>query len=78
MRRRTMLAAAAAAPVAAVATPSAASAAGPRPRHRLAVRGADVSTLAKNEDFGAVYRRADGAAPTRSPSCASTTSTSRG
>jgi arabinogalactan endo-1,4-beta-galactosidase len=60
MRRRTMLAAAAAAPVAAVATPSAASAAGPRPRHRLAVRGADVSTLAKNEDFGAVYRRADG------------------
>ncbi|MEV4508519.1 arabinogalactan endo-1,4-beta-galactosidase [Dactylosporangium sp. NPDC049525] len=57
MRRRTILAAAAAAPVAGVAAPAEASAA---PRRRLAIRGADVSTLAKNEDFGAVYRRANG------------------
>ncbi len=58
MRRRTMLGAAAAAPVAAIAAPSASHAAKARPR--LAIRGADVSTLAKNEDFGAVYRRANG------------------
>ncbi|MEV3936372.1 arabinogalactan endo-1,4-beta-galactosidase [Glycomyces sp. NPDC049804] len=64
MRRRTAIAAAGAAAVgAAAATATTAAFAGgrrPRPASTGFVRGADISGLIKNEDFGAVYRRADG------------------
>lgn len=60
MKRRTAIAAAGALGAAALAAPGLAEAEGRhRPRGRF-VRGADVSGLIKNEDFGAVYRTADG------------------
>ncbi|MBN3928519.1 glycosyl hydrolase 53 family protein [Streptomyces verrucosisporus] len=58
MRRRTALrlgTAALAAPVLAGAVPGTAAAA-----PRLRIRGADLSSLAKSEDLGGVYRHADG------------------
>ncbi|WP_217235261.1 arabinogalactan endo-1,4-beta-galactosidase [Streptomyces sp. AC555_RSS877] len=66
MRRRSVLTAAGAAALAipvlgaapAVAAPAVAAAAGDR--RRLQIRGVDISSLPKNEDKGAVYRRADG------------------
>ncbi|MDA1359463.1 arabinogalactan endo-1,4-beta-galactosidase [Glycomyces luteolus] len=67
MKRRTALTAAGAGVLglgaAAAATPALAEALGAapgRPSKRPFVRGADISGLIKNEDFGAVYRRADG------------------
>lgn len=70
MRRRSVLTAAgaaalavpvlAAAPaVASTATGSTATGGGPD-RRRLEIRGMDISSLPKDEDFGAVYRYADG------------------
>jgi arabinogalactan endo-1,4-beta-galactosidase len=63
MKRRTALAAGGAFGVAAVAaTPALAetSLGGHRPKQNGFVRGADISSLAKSEDYGGVYRRADG------------------
>ncbi|WP_030156431.1 arabinogalactan endo-1,4-beta-galactosidase, partial [Glycomyces sp. NRRL B-16210] len=65
MKRRTALTAAGALGVAAAAagTPALAHAArncSPGPAQGGFVRGADISGLVKNEDYGAVYRRADG------------------
>ncbi|MFJ2088888.1 arabinogalactan endo-beta-1,4-galactanase [Streptomyces sp. NPDC087901] len=66
MRRRSVLAAGAAG-AAAMAVPAlgaapafAAGSPGPAHRRRLEIRGLDISSLPKNEDLGAVYRRADG------------------
>ncbi|GAA1368465.1 glycoside hydrolase family 53 protein [Streptomyces beijiangensis] len=62
MRRRTVLAAAGAAALAApvlTAAPALANTAAPSHR-RLEIRGVDISSLPKDEDFGAVYRHADG------------------
>jgi arabinogalactan endo-1,4-beta-galactosidase len=59
MRRRTILTAAAAA-TAPVPLLEARGQAAPRRAGRLALRGADISTLKKNVDFGAVYRDAGG------------------
>src|SRR3954468_14912041 len=71
MRRRSVVtaagiagAAALAGPVLGAAPPAASTAAGgaaarPRPR-RLEIRGMDISSLPRNEDLGAVYRRPDG------------------
>ncbi|RRR98649.1 glycoside hydrolase family 53 protein [Glycomyces terrestris] len=66
MKRRTAITAAGAgalAVAAAAATPALAEAVGDdqgRPKPERFVRGADVSGLPKNEDFGAVYRKANG------------------
>jgi len=65
MRRRSVLTAAGAAalavPVLAAAPAVASTATGAAPdRRRLEIRGMDISSLPKDEDFGAVYRYADG------------------
>jgi arabinogalactan endo-1,4-beta-galactosidase len=59
MRRRTVLTAAGAAALA-VPVIGAAPAVAATGRRRLEIRGVDISSLPKNEDKGAVYRRADG------------------
>jgi arabinogalactan endo-1,4-beta-galactosidase len=65
MRRRSVLTAAGAAalaiPVLSAAPAAARTGTAPAPhRGRLEIRGVDISSLPKNEDKGAVYRRADG------------------
>jgi arabinogalactan endo-1,4-beta-galactosidase len=59
MKRRTALAAGAGVIGAAAAATPALAGPGRNSQHCF-VRGADISGLIKNEDFGAVYRRADG------------------
>ncbi|MGW0332293.1 glycoside hydrolase family 53 protein [Streptomyces sp. NPDC003011] len=63
MRRRSVLTAAGAAALAVPvlgAAPAVAGTATASHRGRLEIRGVDISSLPKNEDKGAVYRRADG------------------
>jgi len=63
MRRRSVLTAAGAAALAVPvlgAAPAVAGTGAADHRDRLAIRGVDISSLPKNEDKGAVYRRADG------------------
>jgi arabinogalactan endo-1,4-beta-galactosidase len=60
MKRRTALTAAGALGAAAATTTAVAAAHADRPGKGRFVRGADISGLIKNEDYGAVYRRADG------------------
>ncbi|WSQ11113.1 arabinogalactan endo-1,4-beta-galactosidase [Streptomyces sp. NBC_01231] len=63
MRRRSVLTAAGAAALAVPvlgAAPAVAGTGATGHRGRLAIRGVDISSLPKNEDEGAVYRRADG------------------
>jgi len=63
MRRRSVLTAAGAAALAVPVLGTAPAVAGTGAaghRDRLAIRGVDISSLPKNEDKGAVYRRADG------------------
>ncbi|WP_405617729.1 arabinogalactan endo-beta-1,4-galactanase [Streptomyces sp. NBC_00076] len=63
MRRRSVLTAAGAAALAVPvlgAAPAVAGTGASGHRGRLAIRGVDISSLPKNEDKGAVYRRADG------------------
>jgi arabinogalactan endo-1,4-beta-galactosidase len=65
MRRRSVLTAAGAAalaiPVLSAAPAAASTGTTPAPyRGRLQIRGVDISSLPKNEDKGAVYRRSDG------------------
>lgn len=62
-RRNALIAAGAFGVAAAAATPALAEAVdrhGDKPGKDRFVRGADISGLIKNEDYGAVYRRADG------------------
>ncbi|WP_405949917.1 arabinogalactan endo-1,4-beta-galactosidase [Streptomyces prunicolor] len=63
MRRRSVLTAAGAAALAVPVlgtVPAVASTGGGADRRRLEIRGMDISSLPKDEAFGAIYRRADG------------------